>query len=191
MVQELKNDMLLYHGSYCEVQLPDLKQCARNKDFGRGFYLTTSKKQAYNFAGISTRKAKTNKILYVDQKYGFVSSFKVAFIEKLKVKIYPEADTEWLHCVVGHRKKKSFSDIIWKLKDFDVIGGKIANDNTNVTITTYIAGVFGDIGTKQADDICMSLLLPERLKDQYCFRTERSLDCLSFVESEQVWLERE
>ena len=68
-----------------------------------------------------------------------------------------------------------------------MVAGKIANDNTNATITAYMAGVFGEVGTKAADDICISLLLPERLQDQFCFRTDRAIRSLTFVESEQVW----
>lgn len=187
MLQELTNDMTLYHGSYCEVQAPDLTKCAKNKDFGKGFYLTTSKKQAENFARISTTRAIYNGIADKDQLYGFVSAFRTETVELLSVKMYLDADEDWLHCVVGHRKKGSFPDLVQSLKQFDVIAGKIANDNTNVTITTYIAGAFGTIGTREADNICMSLLLPERLKDQFCFRTDQAMKCLTFVESEQVW----
>ena len=70
---------------------------------------------------------------------------------------------------------------------FDIIGGKIANDDTNATILAYMAGTFGEIGSPRADDICISLLLPERLKDQYCFRSEKSLKCLEWIKSERVW----
>lgn len=187
-MQELTNNIFLYHGSYCQVQIPDLKRCARYKDFGQGFYLTTSKKQAENFARLSTRKAIANGRVSAAQKHGFVSVFTFRFIEKLSVKTYPTADADWLHCVVGHRKKKNFSAVVQGLKDFDVIAGKIANDNTNATITTYMAGAFGEIGSKSADDICISLLLPERLQNQFCFRTEEALKCLAFIESEQIWL---
>ena len=55
---------------------------------------------------------------------------------------------------------------------YDIIGGKIANDATNATIVAYMSGTFGKIGTEDADRICISLLLPERLKNQYCFRTD-------------------
>ena len=37
----LKDGMLLYHGSYTSVESISLDQCARGKDFGRGFYLTS------------------------------------------------------------------------------------------------------------------------------------------------------
>lgn len=40
---KLEDGLILYHGSYCEVKEPDLNKCAKRKDFGQGFYLTTSK----------------------------------------------------------------------------------------------------------------------------------------------------
>lgn len=187
-MQELVNDMLLYHGSYCEVQIPDLKRCAGYKDFGRGFYLTTSKKQAENFAKISTRKAVANRTADPEQGYGFVSVFKFESNDKLSVKTFLSADMAWLHCIVGHRRNRNFLDLVQNLNSFDIIGGKIANDNTNATITAYMAGTFGEIGSRSADDICISLLLPERLQDQFCFRTDAALSCLTFMESEKIWL---
>ena len=33
---ELKESLILYHGSYCEVLRPDLRKCAKRKDFGQG-----------------------------------------------------------------------------------------------------------------------------------------------------------
>ncbi|WP_407399285.1 DUF3990 domain-containing protein [Anaerovibrio sp.] len=35
--------MRLYHGSYCIVEKPQLERCAKQKDFGQGFYLTSSR----------------------------------------------------------------------------------------------------------------------------------------------------
>ena len=54
---ELKDRFVLYHGSYCEVKEPDLAKCAKRKDFGQGFYLTTSKEQAESFLRTSIAKA--------------------------------------------------------------------------------------------------------------------------------------
>ena len=54
---ELKDGFVLYHGSYCEVKEPDLAKCAKRKDFGQGFYLTTSKEQAESFLRTSIAKA--------------------------------------------------------------------------------------------------------------------------------------
>lgn len=186
-MQQLVNNMLLYHGSYCVVKKPDLKQCAKYKDFGRGFYVTTSKSQAENFAKISSRRAVANGMINVQNSSGVVSVFRLQLAKDISIKIYPTADIEWLHCIVGHRKSKAFSGVVEELMGIDVIGGKIANDNTNATITTYMAGGFGKIGTTSAENICISLLLPERLENQFCFRTDAALKCLSFVESEKLW----
>lgn len=187
-MQKLIDGLSLYHGSYCEVRLPDLGRCAKYKDFGQGFYLTTSKYQAENFARISTRKAIANGVADSGQNYGVVSKFTFEFEKTLAVQVYDGANADWLHCVVGHRKKSAFPKIVENLSCYDVIGGKIANDNTNATITAYMVGTFGSLGTKAADNMCISLLLPERLQDQFCFRTNAALKCLSFVESERVCL---
>jgi hypothetical protein len=56
-MQKLSDGMLLYHGSYMVVDTPDLSKCAARKDFGKGFYLTTSKRQAEDFVRASIKKA--------------------------------------------------------------------------------------------------------------------------------------
>ncbi len=71
------------------------------------------------------------------------------------------------------------------MKDYDIIAGKIANDRTNLTITTYLLGAYGEIGSAGADDICISLLIPERLRDQYCFRSDAAITALTFKGSEK------
>lgn len=37
----LNEGIVLYHGSYKEISDIDLNLCAKGKDFGQGFYLTT------------------------------------------------------------------------------------------------------------------------------------------------------
>lgn len=187
-MEKLINGATLYHGSYCEVKEPNLKYCSKYKDFGQGFYLTSSKEQAENFIRISVKKAALSGKIDVGQCYGIVSTFQFTLHKKLNVWVCPDADANWLHCVVGHRKKNTFPELVKELKEYDIIAGKIANDNTNATIAAYMALAYGEIGTKSADDMCISLLLPERLQDQYCFRTGEALKCLKFMESEQIWL---
>ena len=184
------DDTILYHGSYCEVKLPNLSMCAQHKDFGCGFYLTTSLEQARNFSKISLRKAIANGKILARQKYGVVSAFRISSdkIKTLKVHFFKAADEEWLHCVVGHRKPQGFEALVEKYGVYDVIVGKIANDATNATITAYMVGLFGEVGSERAVMFCISLLQTERLKDQYCFRSEKALSSLKFMKSEKVWL---
>ena len=137
----LENGMTLYHGSYCEVKDPDLMKCAKDKDFGKGFYLTSSKEQAVSFLKTSIVKASSAGIIPENQDFGYVSVFAVKNTEDLAIKIFETADKEWLHCIAAHRKASIFKDVKQQFSDYDVIGGKIADDMTNITLVTYINGV--------------------------------------------------
>ena len=176
----------LYHGSYCVVQTPDLSMCRPGKDFGVGFYLTTSREQAVRFTKTSIMKAQKDWRIG-DSAIGFVSEF--AFDPKetmLDMKEFPAADSEWLHCVASYRKKGLISSAPWD--GFDFVIGKIANDRTNLVITGYLDGVYGEPGSGRADEIAISLLEPEKLKDQYCFRTQKALETLVYAGSERIIL---
>ena len=74
---ELKDGLILYHGSYCEVKEPDLTKCAKRKDFGQGFYLTTSKEQAENFLKTAIVKAMAAGKIQETQNYGYISTFEL------------------------------------------------------------------------------------------------------------------
>ena len=186
----LYDEMPLYHGSYIRVPNPDLSKCARFQDFGQGFYLTTSLEQARSFVRLSVQKALDRSLPNVNADKGFISRFVFCTdaTSRLSVLEFDDAGPEWLRCVVAHRKRSSFPDIVDELSAYDIIAGKIANDQTNITLTLYIDGIYGQVGTPEAERACITQLMPERLKDQYCFRTEKALSCLSFGGSEPVWL---
>ena len=187
-MKTLEAGMILYHGSYCVVENPELEKCARFKDFGQGFYLTTSKEQAQSFAKISASKAQGRGLIPAQERLAYVSSFKVADIAGLDIFAFETANVDWLHCIVAHRRNKTFEDIRNQMTSYDVVSGKIANDDTNATILAYMGNVYGPMGSEQADNTCISLLLPERLQDQFCFRSEKALSKLQFIKSETVVL---
>lgn len=169
---------------------PLLDKCANRKDFGKGFYLTSSREQAESFIKTSIVKAINNGDANPDQNYGVISVYKVELSRELKCHIFKTANEEWLHCIAAHRKRRSFVGIEEEMMQYDIIAGKIADDQTNTTLAAYIAGAFGTMGEKEADEFCIRQLLPERLEDQFCFKTERALDCLHFVEGERIWLQK-
>ena len=185
-MQSLIEGMILYHGSYVAVEKPDLDKCAKHKDFGQGFYLTTSLEQAISFSRMTLRRAKRDGLIPVTEKTAWVSSFRVGDITGLKTFVFQTADRDWLHCIVGHRREHYFAEVRWQMKDYDVIGGKVANDDTNATIDIYIASGYGQMGDENADNMCISLLIPERLKDQFCFRSRKAISCLAYLKSERV-----
>ena len=90
-MQKIADGLVLYHGSYCEVPAPDLGKCAKQKDFGQGFYLTTSREQAVKFLNIALSKAKTVGLIDPEQVYGFISTYTVhrpGFVP---------SETDWLY----------------------------------------------------------------------------------------------
>lgn len=84
-MQELFDGLTLYHGSYCEVKQPELLQGARYKDFGQGFYLTSSREQAESFIKTSVKKAILSGKADKKQSYGFVSVFRFSTNEELNI----------------------------------------------------------------------------------------------------------
>ena len=183
-MKQLEKDMLLYHGSFCIVENPSLKKCAKFKDFGQGFYLTTSINQARSFSKISASKAKNSGLISANTDFAYVSHFKLSEVSDLKSFAFESANIDWLHCIVAHRRNGIFTEIRKQMEIYDVVGGKIANDDTNTTITAYMGNIFGQMGSEQADNMCISLLLPERLQDQFCFRSTKAISKLQFIKSE-------
>lgn len=185
----LSSGDILYHGSYAAVERIDLGLCAPGKDFGRGFYLTSSHEQAVRFIPSSLRKAQAVGAAAQGQRFGFVSAFEVVDAELLSCFEFTAADATWLRFVALNRREslaRQLRDLLPEgLQDVDVIGGKIANDTTNRVITTYLNGLYGEVGGGIAEDTAIRLLLPGRLKDQFCFRTEASVAALVPVEVER------
>ena len=180
------NKDLLYHGSYIEVSKPLLKMCEDGKDFGKGFYVTTSKEQAEKFCRSAVGKAFKNGKISSKQAYGYVSVYEYAHDDKLKCFSFKDADGNWLKCIGAHRREILFNDELNKWNKYDILSGKIANDNTNAVITNYINGDYGNPSSEVAIDFAIKLLKPERLTDQLCFRSNSSLKCLKFVRSYKV-----
>ncbi len=186
----LYEGMLLYHGSYTEVPIIDLSKCRTGKDFGKGFYLTPSREQAHRFIPISVRK--NTRVQHAPTSCdGYVSVFRVVSTAGLAVHYFPEANEKWLHLVAFYRSMDESSSALlqpeerMQYQNADIIAGKIANDQTARTINTYMDGLLGGPpGTDLADRTAIAMLIPERLEDQYCFRTAAAIANLEFIRSE-------
>lgn len=182
----LHDGMMLFHGSYAPIGGISLDKCATGKDFGRGFYLTSDREQAHAFIRTSLAKAKRIGIVAPDHQHGYVSAFRFdAPKSPLRVFEFPTADSQWLRFVALNRRKnladKLSATFNSTLLNADVIIGKTANDATNPVITAYLNGIYGAPQSAEAAAMAISLLLPERLKDQYCFLTERAVECLQLI----------
>lgn len=169
----------LYHGSDCIVSNPDINKCRPNKDFGKGFYLTSDRKQAIKFAKLVARRNNSSK--------GYLNVF---YLEKLFTNAccFEDCDEDWLLCVIGNREER-FKEYSNKWNKWDVIIGKIADDDTARTINAYLVGAYGKVGSKKATETAISMLLPNNLKDQICFKSNRSLKLLKYIETIEVKLD--
>ncbi len=181
----IPEDGLLYHGSYVEVSKIDLSLCRDGLDFGKGFYLTSSLRQTISYIPALIRKAKRRGLVPKDAKEtsGIVSVFEFRPNPKLAIRYFDEADAEWLHFVARNRDADLFPELRERHAKIDVVGGKIANDQTAVTLNNYLAGAYGKPGAEQADRIAVELLEPNRLNDQFCFRTDAAIVSLRFIRS--------
>lgn len=52
----------LYHGSNIKIEVPDLIHSKPFKDFGKGFYLSPDKQQAWNMAFLKFNQTKDGKV---------------------------------------------------------------------------------------------------------------------------------
>lgn len=181
----IEDGMLLYHGSFTQVSRIDLDKCKQGKDFGRGFYVTSSFKQAQSFVPISVNKQINEGNLSENTSYGFISVFRLHLDNTIAFHSFQAADKEWLHFVASNRRKVLFPEVQKQYAGFDIIGGKIANDRTARTLQLYTTGAYGEPGTEQADSIAISTLLPNRLENQFCFCNEKAIQALEYVRSER------
>ena len=154
--------MTLYHGSNTEVQNPQLLKIQRALDFGKGFYTTSDFEQAKKWA---QRTAKIR-----ESGEACVSCYELdeGKLSDLKILRFDEPNFEWLDYVANNRKNRDAED------DWDLVIGPVANDQTFPTILLYLDGY---IDAESA----IRQLLPQKLKDQYTFKTKKALSLLKFV----------
>ncbi len=184
---ELLNGMLLYHGSYTVIKNINLSKCKKGLDFGQGFYLTSSYQQAVKYIPLAVKKA--SRLHIIDADYnpddGILSVYRFHSDPTLLHHCFQTADAEWLHFVAANRETSLFPKLLAKYSTIDVISGKIADDQTAKTLQQYIREFYGTPGSSEADAAAINQLVPDRLQDQVCFKTQDAINCLEFVRSER------
>lgn len=116
--------MIVYHGSYCEIRCPNIKFSREALDFGKGFYVTSIKEQAINWAGKFKLRGKKSYINIYNLDLDKIKG-------KYKIKEYMSYSVEWLDFILECRK-----GITIYLQN-DVIIGGIADDRVYNTIELY------------------------------------------------------
>ena len=172
----------LYHGTYEEFLRVDLEHCKDNKDFGLGFYTTTDYQQALRWALKVSNKGRNGSPfvnMYVVEKRE---------LEKYNPYIFKTASHNWLKYVIMNRifGADAETDIC---KGRDIVVGKVADDAAQIIIQHYVAtyGIKRCLDESDIQDRMILELKPERLTDQYCFKTDRSLELLNKQDENGVY----
>jgi len=165
--------MILYHGSDQIIKTPELRSSTRTLDFGAGFYTTTNKEQAVNFAvKVYTRSIREG----TAPRGKFISVYETDY-EKMKQEIdilhFKSADETWLDFVMANRRN------IYNGKKYDIIYGPVANDTIYRTLIAYENGILS------AEDTIARLKV-RQLFDQMTFASERSFSFLKYSDSIEV-----
>ena len=163
--------MKLYHGTNIPFKTPEIIQPNRALDFGAGFYATSDEKQAIMWAKAVTKRSNAGVPLLN------VYEFDDDFSDKLKIKRFATPSKEWLDFVCDCRLNIDFK------YDFDLIIGPVADDVTIPTIQAYINSVQANPSEKDFfAEYALKLLRADRLKDQFAFKTKKSLQYLKTLE---------
>ena len=155
--------MILYHGSNVIVEQPKLIRQNRYLDFGFGFYTTTNRDQAVNFAQKVTDRRKTGaatlNIYSVEEAVAF---------KECSLLRFDSPDEAWLDFVSENRSGNYNGD------SYDFIFGPVANDDVYRTFTLYTAGVL----TKEQT---LEQLKIKKLYNQLVLTSEKALSYLRFI----------
>lgn len=157
----------LYHGSNVEVKNPKLISHTRSLDFGAGFYLTSSFEQASKWAKLTVKRRKCGKALVS------VFEFNEHHSIELSTLIFEKPNIQWLKYVSANRNNYV------NFNEYDIVVGPVANDNTMPVINLYLKGSYDE-------EEALKRLLPQKLKDQYTFKTNKALSFLNFCEVIEV-----
>lgn len=148
---------IIYHGSYCKVEEPKIKDGKYTKDFGKGFYCTILKEQAEKWA----------------KKYSTptINVYEYSQNTNLKIKEFTIMTEEWLDFIISCRSGKEH--------EYDIVIGAMADDQVYNYITDLISGQI----TREAFWELAKFRHPTH---QIAFCTPEALKCIKFVGIEEI-----
>lgn len=154
----------LYHGTISEIQAVDVRLGRGKKDFGRGFYMATSMKQAEGMMNKKYREAMKRKNPKERSNFSkrlYEVTLDKSILPTLKIKIFQKADMEWLDFILMCRENGDVPH------DYDLVIGPTADDDTALCLKFYWDGVYGKVGELEAKKILLNNLETENLGIQY------------------------
>ena len=159
--------MILYHGGTDIVEKPIIKPLSAGRDFGKGFYCTDIRSQAEKWA---KRQGRIRKQTAVLNMYEFD---KDSAQRDLHFRIFMDYSSEWLELIMNCRKNPQYAH------EFDIVYGKIANDDVGETVQAVLDGFM-------PFDFALQKLAFMPSNNQYCFCSEKSLVYCGYIKSVKV-----
>lgn len=165
----------LYHGTISEIERIDVSSGRSRKDFGKGFYMAVTKQQATGMMHKKYREAvrrSRNKMEQQFQENLYEIQLDEEILNGLSIKIFEDADEEWLDFVLMCREKGGLPH------GFDLVIGATADDDTALCLKAYEEGLYGTKGSLQAKQILLRNLEVENLGIQYFIGKQAVADAL-------------
>lgn len=164
---------VLYHGAVSEILKIDVSAGRGRKDFGKGFYMSVTKRQAIGMMHKKYRETIRRNPGNADYKeYLYEIHLNEKIIDSLNIKFFEEADMEWLDFVLMCRS------CIETPHNFDIVIGPTADDDTALCLKAYRDGLYGNIRTEEAKQILLNNLEVENLGIQYFIGKQEVADTL-------------
>lgn len=159
-MQKINTIKRLYHGTDCAFDVFDFRYARPFKDFGRGFYLTSSFRQAQKWA---QKKGEKNARAYI-------YSYSVAPVDFKEWNILEllKYDTDWVEFISKSRLEGMETD-------YDIIYDRMA-DNQYREISEVLRD-YAD-GKAEPEQVIKKIRLYNDIGDQYCFKNEKALTLL-------------
>jgi hypothetical protein len=152
--------MILYHGSNMRFDSISLGVSKDKRDFGKGFYMTTEKSQAEQWAEVLNYRQKKDGL--------FLYELELNNTEQLAIKIFDGISKEWLDFIAKNRIQGGIQHT------FDVVQGPVANDKTMDAIGLYLSNT---ISTSEA----LTRLTYMKPNNQVSIHTEKALSNLKII----------
>ena len=154
----------LYHGSNVKIDVPDLAHSKPFKDFGRGFYLSADKQQAWDMAWQKVSQIREGKAEITE----FLFDESVMSSADLKFLSYPDYCEEWALFVLANRDRNGMHPI----HDYDIVYGPIADDGVTYQLRRYEGGLIS------LTQLVEELKYAKGITFQYYFGTQKALQQL-------------
>ena len=159
----------LYHGSTTNFDNIDVNKGKGYKDFGKGFYMYEIRQYSERMA-IRNKNIEISRLSKLNKPTSNISAYLYTFevdFEELKkryaVRIFAEADIEWVKFILSNRASKS------KSHNYDIVVGATADDDTRLCLDAYNAGAYGKKGSNSALEALVKHLEVGNLPKQYYF----------------------